>query len=177
MKSGKLQQEKSEKYGKAAGYAGKIIALIPVVGQAASTLITGVAYALDLKANVKEQAAFMRIRNLAPSVVEFDQIAIRVAVESTLKNQEVLGKLKGAEVPRDWKSKLKSLKDGLEGLMTEFLKDNETQAKVLGRLDAYKVIAHLQEEAVAENYSMEEGSERQSRQSVIGQQIVSVVHG
>lgn len=177
MKSGKLQQEKSEKYGKAAGYAGKIISLIPVIGQAASTLVSGVAYALDLKSCVKEQNAFMRIRNLAPSVVEFDQIAIRVAVESTLRNQEVLGKLNGAEVPRDWKTKLKALKDGLEGLMTEFLKDNETQAKVLGRLDAYKVIAHLQEEAVAENYSTEEGNEGRGRHSVIGQQIISAVHG
>jgi len=62
--------------------------------------------------------------------------------------------------------------------MPKFLLDNGTQAKVLGRMDAYKVLAHLQEEAVAENYAMLEGEEipkGRRKQSVIGQEVVKAI--
>lgn len=157
LESGELQAKKSEN--KAAGYVAKVIELVPVVGKVLSTCITGVADVVSTYTYVKERTAFMRIRSLAITVDDFDQIAIRVAVECTLKNEATLAKLHGAKVPQDWKTTVKSMKDGVEGLMTEFMKDNETQAKVLGRLDAYRVIAHLQEEAISENYSMTEDEE------------------
>ena len=81
-------------------------------------------------------------------------------------------------MPSDWKAKIGGLKDGLEGLITKFLEDNKTQAKVLGRLDAYKVIAYLKKEAVTEGLAaLEDEAEssptRKRKVSLIGSQIAS----
>jgi tetratricopeptide (TPR) repeat protein len=178
METGKQQDQQSAKYRSAAKYAGTLLELIPLVGSIASKIVTGVATIADSRSNVKEKIEFMRIRNLSPTVNDFDQIALRVAVNFTLRNTAALVKLNGAKVPKDWKSKLKGLTGGVDGLMTSFLKDNETQAKVLGRLDAYKVLDHLQEDAIAENYAMQEeesGPTGRRRESIVGQIIADRV--
>ena len=181
MQSGKFTEEKSETYGKAAEYAGSVLELIPCIGSIASKLVTSLGNLADTRANVKEKIEFMRLRSLAPTIDEFDQIAIRVAVKCTLENKSRLAVLAGSLVPKDWKANIGALAGGVEGLMTQFLKDNETQAKVLGRLDAFKVLAHLQEEAVAENYAAEESDDesssptRRRKHSVIRDKIVEEV--
>jgi len=86
------------------------------------------------------------------TITEFDQIALRISVESTLAHKFQLIAMKGARVEEDdWRSMMGSVVGGIEQMMTDFLKVNETKAKLLGRADGQKVILYLQQEAVAEN--------------------------
>lgn len=154
MATEKFVANKSEIYGKAADYVENYLKLIPVVGEILSKGVIVIAGLADMRNTIRGRIEFMRILNLASSLESFDQIAIRLAVECTCRNRNRIALLRGERVPDDWKMKVRSFRDGgVEGLMTQFLKDNETLAKVLGRCDAYKAIAHLQQEAVSENYA------------------------
>ena len=178
VKSGKFKEEKTETYASAAGVIGSALELIPVIGKVASGLLTALGGTVDTHIHVKNKLAFLRIRNLASSVEEFDQIALRTALGATLENTKRLSTLNKAEVPSDWKTKLSGLTDGLEGLITKFIEDNETQAKVLGRLDAFKILSHLQEDAVAENYAQtqeETTPKHRRKQSIIGTNLVDAM--
>lgn len=180
MRTAKFNEARSETFSKAAGYMEKYLKLVPVVGDMLSQTVTIIAELADMRNAIKSKVEFMRILDLGTSE-SFDQIAIKVAVECTLKRRQALALLKGSRVPEDWKAKARAFRDdGLEGLMTQFLKDNETLAKVYGWNDACKVLAHLQQEAVSENYAaLEEDQDNVSslrrKASVIGLDIVKTV--
>lgn len=175
MDSGEFQR-KAPIYGKAASYIGGVLELIPVIGQAASKLLTGIAGVVDVYVLVESEETFKRIAKLASNVEDFDQIAMRIALELTLKNKASLVALNKAEVPKDWKTTCSAITGGLQDLMTEFVRDNKTQARVWGRLDAFKIIAHLQKEAVAQTYAQLKSQEAEAtpkrRESVIAHSIV-----
>ncbi len=65
------------------------------------SLILSHLIALYHQTNVKIELA--RIRDLASTVDEFDKIAVRIAVELTLRNQSAIEKLNGAVLPKDMK--------------------------------------------------------------------------
>ena len=84
--------------------------------------------------------------------------------------------LKGEEIPQNWKTTLKGLlKGGVEGLMEQFIKDNPTKAKVLGRADGQEVLSYLRQEAVVENLRYEEETNDKTRYSVIATTINEAV--
>ena len=124
---------------------------IDLVGTLASKVIAGAGALADQYTNIQDQNAYLRITKVVSTITEFDQIALRISVESTLAHKFQLIAMKGARVEDDWRSMMGSVVGGIEQMMTDFLKVNETKAKLLGRADGQKVILYLQQEAVAEN--------------------------
>lgn len=173
----KIEMKTSSNYQKAASAVNTLVALIPVVGSLATQLITGIATVADSAQNAKDKNALLRIRLVAPTTQEFDKIALRIAVQLTLENEKTIVALKQAMVPSDWKTRVLSLIDGMDELITSFIADNDTLAKLLGRKEGQAVITHLQAPRVAENYRFaeetgESGSPyRKSRNSVIAHSI------
>jgi tetratricopeptide (TPR) repeat protein len=160
--SGSLKAKETESYSKAAGYIGALLELVPVVGQLASNVIGGIGATADIHQNATNRNELLRIREISPTIEDFDKIALRVAVEFTLANQDAIRALNKAEVTKDWKSHVGAITGGLEELITSFIKDNETQAKLLGRAQGHKVINYLKEEAIAENLGITEAEEEKA---------------
>ncbi len=98
-----------------------------------------------------------RIATVAINIEDFDEIAIKLAIKMTLRKEQELKELKGAEVSVEIRDCFKSLKSkGLAGMLANFVEDNKTKAKLMGRADAYRIIAGLQQEGVAENLRVTE---------------------
>lgn len=172
--SGSVSREKSGSY-----YFGCVVALILMVGELGSNIVHGAGYVADSYKNTVDKRNLLHIRDLSPTVEDFDQIALIIAVEITLKKREGIESLQRAVIPSDWKSMMKTVLtvdvDGME----IFLGDNQTQAKVLGRSDAFAIISYLQEEAVAENLNMDGDdsmSSKKSRHSVIADLILTEIY-
>lgn len=137
----------------------------------------------DVYQNAVDANSLNRIRSIAPSITDFDHIAMLVSIELTqLKKEEIIG-LNTEIIRVDWKDYLEgflksSIKgfsedmsefdgaidldkgllvstNGLESLISSYLTENNTKSKLLGRKDGLKVIEYLQEEAVAENIYFE----------------------
>ena len=154
MQSGQLSINKSTKFTTPAKYIATAISLAPIAGHLAATLIKGAGNVIDSYETVKTTEEFLRIRNIAATIEDFDRFALRVSVDLTLARQEEIMILEGKKVPEDWKKIVKSLlKGGLEKAMAEFIKTNDTEAKLRGRVAANQVINYLQQDGIAEGLS------------------------
>ncbi len=154
MQSGKLSANKSTKFTTPAKYIATAISLAPIAGHLAATLIKGAGSVIDTYETAKTNTEFLSIRNIAATIEDFDKFALRVSVDLTLARQEEIMILEGKKVPGDWKKPVKSLlKGGLEKAMAEFVKTNDTEAKLRGRVAAHQVINYLQQDGVAEGLS------------------------
>jgi hypothetical protein len=166
----------STKYTQASNAAGVLIQLIPMIGPLASSLTNGIAVVADTIGNVRTQNDLLRIKELAPTVDEFDRIAMRVAVQLTLAHETQIRALHGAVVPVNWKTHVRSIGSGLEGFIASFIADNNTLAKLWGRAEAQGIITHLQQPHVAENYRYEDEQDDFSRLSVVANSIFATRH-
>jgi len=170
--SGRIAQNKF----KAGKYLGNVASIIPIVGNLASQVISGVGSVAFMSQNLNIRRHLQRIRDVAPTIEEFDKIALRVAVDMTLANRDSILSLKGAEIPSNWRSKLRSVAQDMKQKVTKFVEDNRTQAKLLGRAHGHMVIDYLQQEAVAENLqyvepSPEDARTYRRRESIIAREI------
>jgi hypothetical protein len=143
--SEQVDRSKSEKFTKMGQYLGLLASLIPMVGQIASQVIQGFGSMADLYTNVKDDRGLKRIRAIASDMHSFDMIAIHIAVQITLANYDQIVSMNKAVVEPSWRSALGKVADGV----AEFVKDNATKAKLLGRAHAQCVISYLQEEGIA----------------------------
>ena len=70
---------------------------------------------------------------------------------------------------------VESSQGGLESMISSFMQENDSKAKLLGRADGQKVIGYLQEEAVAENLQFAEeertSTSYKTRHSVMAEEI------
>ncbi len=157
MQSDKFLTNKSSKFTTPTKYVATVISLAPIAGRLVAGLIAGAGRALDTYQTAKTNEEFLRIGNIAASVEDFDKFTLRVSVDLTLAYETEILALQGKKVPEDWKKHVKSLlKGGLEKAMIEFLKDNETEAKLRGRVVGQKTISYLQQEGVAEGLRYED---------------------
>lgn len=101
VNSGQINKSKSESYSTVAGYIATAVSTLPAFGELASKVIEGIGYAADLKHNLTETRNLKRLAELTPSVSEFDQIALRVAVNATKYNIDKIKSLNGAQIPTD----------------------------------------------------------------------------
>ena len=155
--SQKVGMQASNTYSRAAGAVDAVLALLPVIGTLASRLTQGVALVIDTRQNAVDRNKQLRIKDVTSTTEEFDNIALRVAVQLTLAHEKRILALNRAAVPNDWKTRMAGLlADGLDGLITSFIADNSTVAKLWGRAEAQAIITHLQEPRIAENYRFEE---------------------
>lgn len=181
ISSNEIERQGTHTATQAGDAVGVALSLLPVVGTLASRLTKGIGIVVDTRQNVIDKNKLLRIKEVVPTVEEFDKIALRVAVQLTLANETRILQLNGANVPRDWKAQAgRVLTDGLEGLMATFINDNSTLAKLWGRAEAQAIITHLQEPKVAENYRYEEEQgargtpAHKSRLSVVANSIFGV---
>ncbi len=138
----------------AAAIIAGIVEMVPVVGEAASKIIGAIVVVADTVANVKAEAALNRFACIADTIEEFDQIAVRIAINITLENKREICALHKARVPRNWRDRFESIiTGGLAALITSFMKENGTLAKLMGRKAGHAVILHLQHKNNAEEYS------------------------
>lgn len=168
-------------YTKAANYLNMITSIIPLVGPLAMQLISGASYVIDTYQSCLQRISLDRMRLIASTVTDFDQIALFLSVELTTMKRAELIALQSMTLNKDWKEHvvayvrtslfgdaatsggsddpLYNLTSGsVEDMLINYLKENNTKAKLLGRKDALDVISYLQEEAVAENLFYESES-------------------
>lgn len=116
----------------------------------ASQVVSGIGYSSYLYKNVNDEIIFARITDLCETVTSFDQIAICLAIDLTLQQDKQLEHLNGAKIEKNLKKNLTvAVDDGLEGMLKTFLENNDTKAKVLGRLLAQCIINLLQKERMS----------------------------
>jgi hypothetical protein len=174
----RVSQEKSGTYEKAAGFLNLAAKMVPVVGHLAAKLTSFVGRAVDAHKNVTEKQNLIRLRDLSPTIQEFDEIALIVAVELTSKNKDKITSLKQAKIPKDWKRYLDfDTLTSVEHFLTKYLEEDKSQAGLLGKTNAHDVIEYLQQPRVAENLRFEEEKNRGSRnyqrkESVIADEII-----
>ncbi len=151
----------------------------------ASKVVSGIGNLADIHTNVVNQIELQRVTEIAETITDFDQIALRVSVNLTLANQEQIKALNGALVDKDWKTHSKAALSGaydsgisgaVESALTSFMEDSKTQAKLMGRVEAHKVITYLKQESVAESLKYEDEKDvgkptYKTRHSVIGEAI------
>ncbi len=164
---------------KASHYISQLTGLIPVVGNAASKLVSVVGLVAISYDSAFRTVELERIAEMATTIEEFDQIALRVAVKLTVENQDKIRALNGAATDTNWQKSLKlAIKKDLETAMAEFIRKNDTQAKLAGRTIAHEVIGRvLQKEGVAESLrfmSEKDTGEptRKTRPSVVADEII-----
>jgi Ran GTPase-activating protein (RanGAP) involved in mRNA processing and transport/Flp pilus assembly protein TadD len=179
--TGEIDQTQSETYSKAAGFLGVAASLIPVIGNIASKTITGIGLIADSYENATNATELARIRELSPTIEIFDKIAVKIAVELTLANEGKITSLQQAEVNKNWKSYVKSaLSEGLQGAIKKFIEDNQTQAKLMGRVHAHEVSSYFKEKSVIKTLNSKSEIDRglktfKSRESVIGDEVAKKV--
>jgi hypothetical protein len=170
----------SSKVSKAASFLGKAATLIPVVGQIAGALLKSAGQLYNVYHCSLAKVELNRIRDVAPTVTEFDRIAVRIAVEMTLKHRRTLLLLKQTKTPQDakyyasifvgqsinvdaWARSAKFRgKDGLSAMIKAYVADKDTQAKILGRADAQKALCHLQGDSMADNLCYDDFDEERA---------------
>ena len=182
VKSEQVDKSRIKNYSKVTDFIAPMATLLPAYGELASKLISATGYAADLKTNIADKRNLLRLCDLTPSMAEFDQIAMRLAIMMTNENLNKITKLNKEQVPTNWKSYLNTqiLSDGIEGIMTKNMSDNQSKAALLGKIDAHQIIKHLQEPRVAENLKYKEDQDHSTpnykrKESIIAQTITSNV--
>jgi hypothetical protein len=70
-------------------------------------------------------------------------IAIHIAVQITSANYDQIIALNEVVVEPTWRSALGKVADGVEAMLADFIMDNATRAKLLGRAHEHCVISYL----------------------------------
>jgi tetratricopeptide (TPR) repeat protein len=131
-------------------YISSAISLFPVVGELASKIIAGIGHTIGKYKDMQDDNMENEIRKLTSNITEFDQIALRVALQLTSDNKKQIEELNDDKIPLDVQSRLKKRPTQLvERLLTIFIKNNSTPAQFLGRYHAQEIIYYLQQKNVA----------------------------
>lgn len=144
--SGKLQTSKSSSFSDAAGFASGFINMIPIMGGAISSVVSGVASVVDAYFNSKDNVGLANIGDIAPNIGVFDEFIEEIVLAYVKKSEAQIVALQGAKINnKDWKELLKTaVTGGIGGFFEKILSENDSKAKLRGKADSTKIINYLQ---------------------------------
>jgi tetratricopeptide (TPR) repeat protein len=177
IESEQITREKTEIYAKGTSYLASACELIPVIGNLAGQIVSFAGSSADAYQNAVNKEDLLKITKLTSSISEFDQIAIRIAIQLTTQNQAEIIRLNQAKIPTNWQSYLTTaITQDLESAISQYLSPDKSQASLAGKKSAHDVIQYLQKNRNAETLRFEEqtgqGQQLQRKESVISGKII-----
>ena len=144
--SGKLEVSKSSSFSDAAGFAAGFINMIPIMGGAISSIVSGVASVADSYLNSKDNVGLVNIGDIAPNIGVFDEFVEEIVLAFLKKNEAQIVALQGAKINnKDWKELLKTaVTGGIGGFFEKIMSENDSKAKLRGKADSTKIINYLE---------------------------------
>ena len=144
--SGKLEVSKSSSFSDAAGFAAGFINMIPVMGSAISSIVSGAASVADAYLNSKDNVGLANIGDIAPNISVFDEFVEQIVLAYVKKNEAQIVALQGAKINnKDWKELLKTaVTGGIGGFFEKLISENDSKAKLKGKADSTKIINYFQ---------------------------------
>jgi len=146
LQSGKFDYNSDDSLLKAASYTKEILDKIPLIGEIIYMVFNEVVGLFETYKKIEGEIKTLNVGQVAPDVQTFDEFCEAIAVKILKNKEKIILDLKRAKIENNsFKNICKSaIEKGVSGIMEIFLKEDDSQAEVLGKAEALKVIAYFQ---------------------------------
>jgi len=180
VQSNIVVSQSTDKFQKGSKVLSSCCEAIPVIGDVASQIVGFAGSFADSYQNAVNKQKLLRITQLCDSISEFENIALRIAVEITNANKSQIIKLNQAKIKANWKSYLKTaITEDAQTAFLKYLDRNNSQASILGIAKANQIISYLTNPEIARDLRRTDsqglGTRFKRRESVIANKIIQEV--
>ena len=145
LQSGRFPYSSDDSLSKAADYTKTIFEKIPIIGEIIYLVFSEFAGLFETYKSIENKAEIINVGEVASDLQTFDEFSQAIAINIIKNKEKNIIDLKGTKIEtHTFKNVCKTaVEKGVGGVMELFMREEDSQAEILGKTEALNVAAYL----------------------------------